>query len=174
VADYRATPDGPPWYQLIEGELVRDPSPSTNHQAISLAIALLLAGYARVRRSGRVYIAPLDVYLSDTNVFQPDVFFVSKERAAIMADDGIHGPPDLVVEILSPSSIRRDRVQKLRVYRAAGVKEFWLIDPVSKSIQIYSFGRDPVMPRHIVTAKESFTSPLFPGLTITAAEIFER
>jgi Uma2 family endonuclease len=172
IADYRATRDGPPWIQLVDGTLVMDPSPTRTHQESSLKVTLLLAPFVRARRLGKVYFAPLDVYLSDHNVFQPDVIFVSNERAMIIAEDGIYGAPDLVIEILSPSSLRRDRVQKQRVYQATGVKEFWIIDPGAASIQIFNFLPDAAVAVCTLSGRDSYLTPLFPGLKINTSKLF--
>jgi Uma2 family endonuclease len=172
AADYRITPDGPPWIQLIEGELVTDPSPSSDHQRVVPRLTVLLDGYVRLRRLGEVYVAPLDVYLSDHNVFQPEVFFISRARAAIVAADGVYGAPDLAIEILSPSSSRRDCGQKLRVYRRAEVKEYWVIDPLAKRVQIYDFRRDSGDSQPTRSENAFLASALFLDLEITAAYLF--
>jgi Uma2 family endonuclease len=173
VVDYLETPEGPPWFQLIEGALVQDPSPSSTHQTIVLNLALLLGTYLRSSPLGKIFVAPLDVYLSPENVFQPDLIYVSAGRRAIVEHRGLRAAPDLAVEILSPSSAVRDSTQKRRVYGASGTAEYWLINPKTMSLQIYEFDLDRTQPTRIVSNQESFTSRLFPGLTVPAAAIFE-
>ena len=85
---------------------------------------------------GEVYVAPFDVVLSDTDVVQPDVLFVSKRRSDIITPDNIRGAPDLVVEILSPATAERDRTIKLDLYAQHGVQEYWIVDPDAKSITV--------------------------------------
>ena len=130
VADYRAMPAGPPYYQLVEGELIMAPSPNSFHQDIALNIAFLLRQYVLKHRLGKVCIAPLDVYLSDLTVLQPDVFFLSTKNLRLMREDGVHGAPDLVVEIVSPSNGRLEMKRKRPLYAQHGVREEWLVDPV--------------------------------------------
>jgi len=173
AVDYFEMPEGPPWYQLIEGMLVSEPSPSSAHQSIGVNLTLLLGAYLRSNRLGKIFFAPLDVYLSPEDVFQPDLIYVSAGRQEIIGRGGLRAAPDLAVEILSPSSSLRDRTQKLRIYAASGTTECWLIDPEAKNLQIYEFALDRKRPTRVISLEESFTSQLFPGLTVTAAEIFE-
>lgn len=173
VEDYRATPEGSR-YQLVEGELIRAPAPNRFHQDVILNVIDLLRGYLRTHPVGRVYVAPFDVFLSDHNVFQPDVVFVAAENFSRFGDDGLHGPPDLAVEVLSPGTAQIDKKNKRRVYAQAGVKELWLVDPLLLQIQLYDFARDPAKPVRFVEEDENFSSALLPGLVFEAAEIFKR
>lgn len=174
VTDYLATPAGQR-YQLIEGELYQmAPAPNLFHQDIVGKVYRLLADHVEKHRLGRVFIAPCDVYLSDHNVVQPDVLFVSTALASILATDGVHGAPELVVEVVSPSTAQLDKTAKRRVYARTGVKEFWLIDPVLLQVHLYDFARDPAKAVRILDEDESFGSALLPGLTIAAADVFKR
>ncbi len=171
--DYRATPEGSR-YQLVEGELIMAPAPNRFHQEIITSLVILLANHARARCLGKVYAAPFDVYLGEHDVVQPDVVFVSNERQHILTDDGAHGAPDLVIEVLSPSSAQLDKKRKRGVYARAGVKELWLIDPILLQIHLYDFAREVAKAVHILDEDESFETPLLPGLTIAAADVFKR
>jgi Uma2 family endonuclease len=174
VEDYRATPEGAR-YQLVEGELyVMSPAPNRFHQDIVLNVAEILRGFLRLHPLGKVYIAPCDVYLSPHNVVQPDVFFVSTANSNILADDGIHGPPDLVIEIVSPTTAQLDKKTKRAVYARAGVKELWLIDPILRQIHLYDFARHAGKAVRILDDDESFESVLLPGLKIAAADVFKQ
>ena len=173
VEDYRATPEGTR-YQLVEGELhLMSPGPNLFHQDIAGNIYLLLRSHATKHRLGRVFIAPADVYLSAHNVVQPDVFVVSAANLSILAEDGAHGPPDLVVEVLSPHTTTLD-TRKLRVYAHHGVKEQWLVDPTKRQIQLYDFAREATKAVRLVNESDTLSSSLLPGLTLRAAEIFQR
>jgi Uma2 family endonuclease len=174
VADYRAMPAGPPYYQLIAGELIMAPSPSSFHQDIVGNIYFLLREHVRKHHLGKVCIAPLDVYLSDDTVVQPDVFFLSHEKMALMQGDGVHGAPDLVVEVVSPGNAQLDLRRKRPLYARFGVKEFWLIDPVLEQIHRYDFAVDLLKPVRMVDREETFETPLLPGLVIAATEVFRR
>jgi Uma2 family endonuclease len=171
--DYEEMPAGPPYFQVIEGELVMTPSPNLFHQDISGNIFTILRGYLVKHPIGSAHIAPLDVYLSDVNVYQPDVIFVSSARRSLLTEHGIEGAPDLVVEILSPATARYDKGSKRKIYARTGVKELWLIDPDLKSIQVYELAKNAETPAATHGADSVFKSPLFPGLKIKTAAIFK-
>jgi Uma2 family endonuclease len=174
VEDYRATPDGVR-YQLVEGDLIQmSPAPNLFHQFIVGNIHLMLATFVAGKGLGKVVVSPCDVYLSEHDVFQPDVLFVSTANLDILKEDGVHGGPDLVIEVLSPSTAQLDKKPKRKVYARAGVKECWLVDPLLLQIQRYVFAQDPAKPVQLVEEDETFSTPLFPGLAISAAEIFKR
>jgi Uma2 family endonuclease len=171
--DYRLTPEGPPWLQLIEGELVQEPSPNSSHQLVHADLYRILASQVWEQRLGLVIAAPMDVWLDNENVLQPDLLYVSRRRAGIVADDGVHGPPDLVVEILSPSSGSRDLIQKRRIYARSGVEEYWLVDPRSRQVTVFRFAETGESPIRIAAPGEQLASPLFPGFSIDVGSIFQ-
>ncbi len=135
-ADYEKLPEGAP-YQLIGGDLVKEPSPVPYHQMVSMRIVFELVKFVEERDLGVVLHAPMDVYLSDTEVYQPDIMFISKGRVNIIGEKNIEAAPDLVMEILSPSSAYYDLRHKMYVYATSGVKEYWIADPIEKGIEIY-------------------------------------
>jgi Uma2 family endonuclease len=171
--DYQAMPEGPPYYQVIEGDLLMSPSPNTFHQIITGRIHQLIANYLEKHPLGEVFIAPLDVYLDDTNVYQPDVFFVSNRRRGIITEQGIEGAPDLVIEALSPATARYDKGSKREMYARCGVKEFWLVDANSRTIQVYLLGKNAEEPIATHSEKATFESSLLPGLRVKNAAIFK-
>ena len=173
VEDYRATPEGSR-YQLVEGELFMAPAPNMFHQSIAWNLSQLLGGYLATHPVGRAFFAPCDVYLSEHDVVQPDVLFVARANLGILHEDGVHGAPDLVIEVLSPATAQLDKKSKRRIYARARVKEMWLVDPLLLQIQVYDFARDPAKPVRLVEEDETFTTALLPGLAISAAEIFKR
>lgn len=174
VEDYRATPEGTR-YQLVEGELyAMSPSPRFLHQAIIWNLVGIFSRHLERHPVGRAFVAPFDVYLSPNDVLQPDVFFVANGGLKLLQDDGVHGAPDLVIEILSPSTAQLDKKQKRRIYARAGVKELWLVDPLLLQIQRYDFARDQAKPVALIEEDETFATPLLPELTLSAAEIFKR
>ncbi len=107
VKDYMSTPDGKR-YQLLEGELIAAPSPTSKHQSISGRLYLTMTQFVTQSRLGRVWYAPLDVILSDHDVVQPDILFVSNARANIVTEANVQGAPDLVVEVLLPATAQHD------------------------------------------------------------------
>ena len=172
--DYRLLPDSGPRYQLIEGELYMSPAPSRYHQVISRNIEFIVLKYLESDPRGEIYHAPFDVYLSEHDVFQPDIVFVAKENFKVLTDAGVEGTPDFVVEILSPSTAYLDKKSKLRVYARTGLKELWIVDPEPRLVQVYRLKENPSQPMATYGENDRFTSPHFPGLEISVAEIFKK
>jgi len=135
--DYLKTPEDER-YELIEGELIMSPSPIPKHQRISRKIEFILEKYVTENDLGEAFYAPCDVYLDDENVIQPDILFISKDRLNIIGEKNIQGAPDLVMEIISENTAYRDFVQKKRLYAKFGVKEYWIVIPEEKLIEIYT------------------------------------
>lgn len=127
AADYRSLPDEVR-AELLEGALVMVPAPGRAHQVAVGELFVQLREYAR-RTGAFVAMAPLDVWLADDTVAQPDLVLVTAVHLGRVGEDGVHGPPDLVVEVVSPSSRDRDTGQKVEVYARAGVPEYWVVDP---------------------------------------------
>jgi Uma2 family endonuclease len=171
--DYEDTPGGPPYYQVIEGDLVMSPSPTTFHQVVLGRIYSMILGFLDKHSIGEVFIAPLDVFLSDVNVYQPDVMFISNQRKSIITHHGMEGAPDLVVETLSPGTARFDKGSKRKIYARTGVQELWLVDPEAKTIQVYLLPKDVENPVATYGPNATFTSSLLPGLKIKTASIFK-
>ncbi|HEY0513191.1 MAG TPA: Uma2 family endonuclease [Thermoanaerobaculia bacterium] len=130
--DYEALADEPRC-ELIFGRFYLSPSPSILHQIVLFLLSRLLDDIA-METGGQVFVAPLDVYLADHSVVQPDILYISAARRKIV-QERIEGAPDLVIEILSPGTSRRDREQKLGLYAEAGVREYWPMDPVARHFQ---------------------------------------
>ena len=122
--------------ELIEGDFYVVPAPSLRHQEVLANLAFALRVFVKKNVLGRVYLAPVDVVLSDEDVVQPDIVFVSEERREILSETNIVGAPDLVIEILSPSTADRDKNLKLSLYVRAGVREYWIVDPVEETVQV--------------------------------------
>ncbi len=138
--NYLQLPDEPGYrYEILDGVLVKDPSPNVIHQRVILRLARVLEDYFReFDPEGEVFIAPLDVTFEDISVVQPDLFYVSGEQKQIVKDTRIDGAPALVVEVISPSSSRKDRMQKLRIYKRAKVQHFWLVNPEEKTLECFA------------------------------------
>ena len=170
--EFRQLPEGPPFYQLIDGELFMSPSPESFHQRIILNLAVTLENYLEKKPIGEVYIAPLDVYFTEFNVFEPDLIFISKARLHLV-DRWIEGAPDLVAEVLSPSTARLD-ARKPKIYAAAGVTEMWVLDPKARTISAYDLQSSADQPKSVSKEGERVASPLLPGLKIPVAKIFGR
>jgi Uma2 family endonuclease len=174
AAEYSQMPEGPPYYQLIEGGLEMSPAPVPYHQRILINLTHMFESYLERHPIGVLYIAPFDVFLSDVNVFQPDLAFISKANASILTDKGAEGAPDLVVEILSAKTAHLDRGPKRKIYARTGVKEFWLVDPERKQVHVYHLRKDAETPAASYGEKDAFKSPLLPGLRVRCARAFAR
>ncbi|MBP7148088.1 MAG: Uma2 family endonuclease [Acidobacteria bacterium] len=176
-ADYAALPDDGQRYQLLEGELVMTPLPNAWHQDILIELGSRLRSFVLKQEQGQVYIAPLDVVLDDHNVVQPDIFFLSNERAGVRQGGRILGAPDVCVEILSSGTERVDRVRKLDLYARFGVGHYWIVDPRPRSIEEYVLaGGDVYRVRSIAGYHEPFRPAAFPGFefTLDAIELPEE
>jgi Uma2 family endonuclease len=155
--------------EIIDGELILSPSPSDKHQDVLGALYRIVADYLDTHSIGRVFFAPLDTILTQTQVLQPDLLYVSNERVSIVSR-WVYGAPDLAVEILSETSRRRDEVRKRELYEQFGVQEYWIVDPEADHVTVYRLtdGRygDGIVIR------ETLTTPLLPGLEISLAKVF--
>ena len=169
--DYMRTPDDIR-YELLDGELILSPSARTAHQRASRKISYLLITFVEQNELGEVFIAAYDVVLDDFNVVQPDILFVSSERASIITDLNIQGAPDLVIEILSPSTARRDRTQKRDLYARRGVPEYWLADADAQSVLVLTLQDGEYRVAGIYAKGQTLTSPLLQGFTLNIDDIF--
>jgi Uma2 family endonuclease len=138
--DYWKLPGDGRRYELLDGDLVVTPPPTTLHQHTSTELVRILGNHIISERLGRLFHAPVAVILADDCVVEPDLVFVAASRRAIIKPRGIEGPPDLTIEILSKGTARRDRTTKARLYARFGVPHFWLIDPVKRSLETYERG----------------------------------
>jgi Uma2 family endonuclease len=169
--DYLNTPDEKR-YELIEGELIMTPSPVPYHQWLSKNIEYELEKFVRERGLGKVFDAPCDVHLDNENVLQPDILFISKERLDIIGEKNIQGAPDMVVEILSAATAYQDFTKKKRLYARFGVKEYWIVDPAEKTVEIYSLKDKEFVIAKTLAENDTLESYFLPGLTISLHEIF--
>ena len=160
-ADYAALPDEPRC-ELIHGRFYLSPSPVRIHQLVVMRIWRILGGLAEAV-GGEALVTPMDVHLADHTVAQPDVLYVSPERQEIL-HDWIEGAPDLVVEVLSPSTARMDRLLKLNRYAEAGVREYWIVDPAARTIEILVNNGERFVVH--VQAGGSWTSPAVLGVEL--------
>ncbi len=138
---FNSLPEGT-FVQLIENNLIMSPAPLTRHQVMIKEIYPELSMYIEKNRLGIALVAPVDVYLDKKNAFQPDIFFISNERMHLIKEDGLHGAPDLIIEILSPSTAKYDLQDKKDVYERSGVTEYWIVDPADNATTGYYLVQD--------------------------------
>ena len=134
--DYAKTPEDER-YELIDGVLILVSAPNMEHQSVQSVMGGQLQPFVMNGGRGRVFFSPTDVMLSDNDVVQPDLIYVSREREHIITQANIQGAPDLVVQILSPSSATRDRRDKFDLYARHGVAEYWLISPEARIVRVF-------------------------------------
>ena len=159
-------------YELHDGDLVLVPALKEPHQKTSLELAVELRLLTRRTDIGYIYIAPFDVVFSDTDVVQPDVIFVSNDRREIITSDNIQGAPDLVIEVLSPSTAHRDRTFKRALYARHGVREFWLVDTDAHTIEVLLLGASGYETVGIFGAGQTLTSPTLTDFNLNTDEVF--
>ncbi len=169
--DYLKTPDDER-LELLDGVLTLPPAPNTAHQSVQAELEWRLAQFVREGQLGHVFFAPTDVVLSDTDVVQPDLLFISRERAGIITSANIQGAPDLIVEIRSDSTAERDETVKRRLYAQRGVKEYWLVDPEAATATVLLLQKDSYEQDAIYRDGQTLTSPTLRGFTINLSEIF--
>ena len=169
--DYRNAPEDKR-YELLDGDLVVTPAPGEAHQRVSRNLTILLGQSVKLTGAGHIYAAPFDVVLSDTDVVQPDLLFVSKEREYVITEANVQGAPDLVVEILSPSTAERDQTFKRALYAKHGVKEFWLVDTAAKTVTVLLRNSQGFAVVGVCGEGQALDSPTLTGFTINTDEIF--
>jgi Uma2 family endonuclease len=171
--DFLALPDDGKRYEILDGELAVTPSPATRHQITSINLESILHTHVKQHRLGTVLHAPMDVILDAHTIVEPDILFVSAGRRAIIQEHAIVGPPDLLIEILSPTTSRRDRGIKATLYARFGVEHYWIVDPVDRTVDVYAragtaYGT-PVRYAHDAILRPT----IFPELAIDLSEIWD-
>ncbi len=171
--DYILFPEDGQRHEILDGEHYVTPAPFIKHQIISSNLHSLLGPFIRRHRLGKLLAAPTDVILSPHDIAQPDLLFISSDRVGIITEKNVQGAPDLVIEILSKSTRRRDERLKLERYDRFGVLEYWMFDPDRKGARIYRRDGGRLLLVAELSIGDVLTTPLLPGLEIPLAEIFE-
>jgi Uma2 family endonuclease len=170
-ADYCVLPQDFNRHEIIEGDHVVTPSPTTRHQRVLARLTSLLIVHVEARGLGVVLAAPMDVLLAPTSVVQPDLLFISKERLGIITEANIQGSPDLVVEVLSPSTAAIDRGGKMALYARYGVPHYWILDARHLTLETYEIREGEYELTSQFKKDDPVTVRLFPDLAITLAEL---
>ncbi len=169
--DYQNTPEDER-YELIDGELIMAAAPKYVHQRVDMKLGWRLGLYVEVNDLGEVFSAPFDVVLSDTDVVQPDLLFVSKARAHIITEANVQGVPDLVIEILSPSTASLDWTRKRELYARHGAKEFWIVEPDARLVWLMLLRGDDFDVVDIYGDRQTLASPILDGFSVNLSDIF--
>lgn len=168
--DYAKTPDDERW-ELIDGELFMSPSPKRAHQRSQMTLGSRMSFFADENDLGEAY-SDFDVVLSDTDTVRPDLLFVSNERLHIITADNVQGAPDLVVEIRSESTARRDWTTKRDLYERHGVREYWLVDPDAATVAVLLLDEGELKVTGVYGEGDSLSSAVMSGFSIVLADIF--
>jgi Uma2 family endonuclease len=172
ATDIWDTPDDGKRYEVIDGELYVTPPPVWKHQNGLANLFLILGPYIHAHNLGKIVPAPVGVVLDEHNGVQPDLIYISRERLGIVSERGVEGPPDLVVEVLSPSTRSRDKGVKMRRYAASGILHYWQLDPRTDSLEAYRLGEQGYQHVGRFGPGSVFRPELFPGLEIPIDELW--
>ncbi len=172
VHDYREIPEVGPRYQLVEGDLHMAPAPNRFHQTYVGKIYSAIEAWLDTHPIGKAYVAPFDVYLTDLNVYQPDVCYFSSEHYACLTPEGANGAPDLVVEVLSPATAHLDLGLKKEIYARTGVQEYWVVDPATQRVKIYDLPENSQAPARTLGKTGTLTRALLPGFKLPLKKVF--
>ena len=171
--DYMLLPDDGKRYEIIEGDLHVTPAPTTRHQIIVGRLIHVLLSYLETHPVGTVLTAPCDILLSDTDLVQPDLLYVRNNSKAHVTEQNVQGPPDVVVEILSPGTAARDRDLKRKRYERFGVQEYWLVDPDHNTLEILVLKAGQYTQVCCAIRPATCTSALFPGLILDLGRLLK-
>ena len=178
AAEFLRWPDDGSHQELINGVHYVTPSPKLTHQELVGRLHLAIGNFLTTRRHlGRLFVARLDVVLSDYDVVEPDLLFVAGDQQSILTKANVQGAPALVIEILSPSTRRRDEGIKRKLYEERGVREYWLVDPKKYQISVCQRAKDgslPTVATVTAAADEHLETPLLPGFVLSISELFSE
>lgn len=168
AAAFEALPESDYPTELIDGALVVRGSPKVNHQRAVFRLAKLIEAHMP---GGEVFIAPTSVKLGDADYYQPDVLWVAENSACTVGEDGLDGPPDLVVEVISPGTARADRGVKFQTYQRVGVREYWIVEPDHAFVEVWALREDRYAQQGVYGANETIVSRVL-GASVTLTDIF--
>lgn len=170
--EFRQLPYDGKRYELVFGELHVTPAPNTRHQFMLRRLAASLDRYLTRNAAGEFAFAPLDVRLATDVVLQPDLIFVSTARLEILGEDFVSGVPDIVVEILSPSTSAHDRAVKIPLYARAGVPEIWIIDAQVKTVEVLKLQGKKYIVDSVLAGDQILRSSQLPDWQLPLGELF--
>jgi len=172
--EYMELPNDGKRYQILDGVLDVTPAPQPRHQHIQNRLAYVLTAELEERGRGVIYAAPIDVVLHSNTIVQPDLIFVATERLHIVGESNVQGAPDLVVEILSPSTRRTDVLVKSELYARFGVSTYWVVDPDLDRIETYQLTKGCYEPAGAASSPAIFEPTVPAGLRIDLSQVFGR
>lgn len=161
------------FYELLNGNIVKKQAPSPQHQISVSKLLTYMNFHAMSKHLGECITSPIDVFFDKYNNTQPDILFIRKDRQFIITKDGIEGHPDLIVEVISPSSVRHDKVTKKALYLEFGVSEYWLVDPIYHTVEIYGLEDNQYVLKSEAIEYGEVESVVLEGFKIDIKSIFE-
>jgi len=170
AAEFLQLPETNQPTELINGELNVSPSPLVRHQLSSARFFRLIDG---LKPNGTLFYSPMDVYLDDENIPQPDLIWVAENSRCVIGENRLEGPPDLIVEILSPGTAKVDRREKFQLYERFGVGEYWLVEPLGQYVEVYRWADGHFVKQGIYGEGDSFISVALGGKTVALSGIFQ-
>ena len=173
--EFMALPEGGPVrYEIIDGDLCMTPAPVTRHQKISKNLLFEIERFLRTNPLGEIFAAPVDMVFSrePPQVVVPDLVFVAAEHLSLITEKNLQGIPDLLVEILSPTTATSDRQVKHALYERVGVPEYWVVDPERNSVQVFRLSGGRYAEALEFGLGDRLETPLLPGLSIPLSEVF--
>ena len=167
--DFMKLPDGF-LAELIDGEILKRPATTRSDQEIVGNLICVLSPWVKERHLGKIFLSPLDVHLPTGDIVEPDIIYISHENRHIVKD-WIYGVPELLVEIISPESIKRDRTVKREIYAKNGVREYWIVDGESKTVEVLTLADDRYDVHAICGQGTAIRLPLFPDLALPVGDV---
>jgi Uma2 family endonuclease len=161
------------FYELLNGIIMKKQAPSPQHQEASGNIYAAIHAFVKTNQLGKCYTAPIDVFFDKYNNAQPDILFIKKDRQFIITKNGIEGHPDLIVEVISLSSVRHDKITKKALYLTFGVAEYWLVDPLYHTVDIYGLENNDYVLKSSAVEFGEVESLVLEGFKIEIKSIFE-
>ncbi len=171
--DLFALPDDGKRYEIIEGVLYEMPAPSWNHAVTIASLMRLLAPIVEAL-GGEVVTAPVDVFFAGADPVEPDIIVLLPESRAVPVPRGVEGPPDLLIEVISPSNRGHDLLTKRALYARTGVREYWLVDPTSRTIDVLTLDREGFHTTQTASGDAAMISPVLGGAALPLTAVFAR
>ncbi len=170
--EYLELPDDGKRYEILKGRLEMTPAPSTRHQDVSRNLGTILWDFVKRHDLGKIYYSPVDVIFDQINVVEPDIIYISKERQELIREKGIFGAPDLIIEIQSPGTLHVDAKRKKDIYERFGVREYWIVDPSEKKVEVFMLKGGGYKLEGIYTEGDSIECKTIKGLSVPLSEVF--
>jgi Uma2 family endonuclease len=169
AAEFLALPETNQPTELLNGVMIVSPSPVPNHQLTSNHLEMLVVA---LMPNGTMFHAPIDLYLDDANIPQPDIVWIAENSRCVIGKKYLEGPPELVIEIFSPSTERKDRKDKFNLYQRFAIPEYWMVDPELEFIEVYVLENGLYKRLGVFEPGDSFVSPILGGKSVEVSKIF--